>query len=488
MRILQVSAELFPLLKTGGLADVAGALPAALGAQGCAVRVLLPGFPAVLAALRAPQKVGSFTTPWGEGVDIVAGEFPGLGAAGGVLQAYVLMAPGLYDRPGNPYHDAQQSPYADNHRRFAALAWGAAHLAYGLDSAWSPQLVHCHDWHAGLAPACMAFWDSPQRVPTLFTIHNLAYQGCFAAGTFADLGLPASAFGVHGLEFYGQVSFMKAALVYADHISTVSPTYAREIQTAEQGFGLDGLLRSRAAQLSGILNGVDGSVWDPGQDALLAHPFGARKPAGKALNKAVLQAETGLDVLPGAPLFTVVGRLTEQKGLPLVLAGIEEIVDGGGQLLVLGSGDADLEHALALQARARPGRMAVRLGYDEALAHRIFGGSDVTLVPSRFEPCGLTQLYGLKYGSLPLVRRVGGLADTVVDTDLETLDDRSATGFVFDAFDSAPYRRALRRALALYRRRADWSRVRHNGMRIAFSWENSARQYRDLYASLISTH
>ena len=486
MRILQVSAELFPLLKTGGLADVAGALPAALGAHGCAVRVLLPGFPAVAAGLRAPHKVGSFTAPWGEEVDIVSGAFPGLGPGGGALEAYVLMAPGLYDRPGNPYHDGQHNPYADNHRRFAALGWGAAHLAYGLDGAWSPQLVHCHDWHAGLAPACMAFWNSPHRVPTLFTIHNLAYQGCFAAACFADLGLPASAFGVNGLEFYGQVSFMKGALVYADHISTVSPTYAREIQTPEQGFGLDGLLRSRSAQLSGILNGVDSSVWDPGRDALLPHTFDVRKLSGKARNKAALQAETGLELLPGAPLFTLVGRLTEQKGLPLVLGGIEDIVGGGGQLLVLGSGDAALEQALAAQAQAHPGRMAVRLDYDEALAHRIFGGSDVTLVPSRFEPCGLTQLYGLKYGSLPLVRRVGGLADTVVDTDLETLDDRSATGFVFDAFDSTPYRRALRRAFALYRRRADWNRVRHNGMRIASGWEDSARQYRDLYASLIS--
>ena len=486
MRILQVSAELFPLLKTGGLADVAGALPAALGAQGCAVRALLPGFPAVVAGLRAPEKVGSFTTPWGEGVDIVLGELPGLGTAGGALQAYVLMAPGLYDRPGNPYHDTQHNPYADNHRRFAALAWGAAHLAYGLDADWSPQLVHCHDWHAGLAPACMAYWDSPHRVPTLFTIHNLAYQGCFAATCFADLGLPASAFGVNGLEFYGQVSFMKAALVYADHISTVSPSYAREIQTPEQGFGLDGLLRSRAAQLSGILNGVDGSVWDPGHDALLAHPFDGRKLTGKALNKAALQTETGLDLLPDAPLFSLVGRLTEQKGLPLVLGGVEEVVGGGGQLLVLGSGDTALEHALAAQAQAHPGRMAVRLDYDEALAHRIFGGSDVTLVPSRFEPCGLTQLYGLKYGSLPLVRRVGGLADTVVDTDLESLDDRSATGFVFDNFDTTDYRRAVRRAFALYRRRADWSRVRQNGMRIASGWEQSALLYRDLYESLLS--
>jgi starch synthase len=332
----------------------------------------------------------------------------------------------------------------------------------------------------------MAFWNSPRRVPTLFTIHNLAYQGCFDAACFAELGLPAAAFGVDGLEFYGQVSFMKAALVYADHISTVSPTYAREIQTPEQGFGLDGLLRRRAAQLSGILNGVDASVWDPAHDPLLPHTFDARRLAGKALNKAALQAETGLEALPDAPLFTLVGRLTEQKGLPLVLGGIKELMQGGGQLLVLGSGDAALEQALAAQAQAHPGRMAVRLDYDEALAHRIFGGGDITLVPSRFEPCGLTQLYGLKYGSLPLVRRVGGLADTVVDTDLETLDNHSATGFVFDGFDAAPYQRALRMAFALYRRRADWNRVRQNGMRIAFGWEQSAMQYRNLYDSLVS--
>jgi starch synthase len=486
MRILQVSSELFPVLKTGGLADVAGALPAALGAQGCEVRALLPGFPAVCASLRHAQKVGSFTTPWGEAIEVVLGDLPGIGAAGQALKTYVLMAPGLYDRPGNPYHDSLHQPYADNHRRFAALGWGAAHLAYGLDAAWGPDLVHCHDWHAGLAPTCMAFWQSPRRVPTLFTIHNLAYQGCFDAACFADLGLPSAAFGVDGLEFYGQVSFMKGALVYADHISTVSPTYAREIQTPEQGFGLDGLLRRRAAQLSGILNGVDASVWDPAHDPLLPHTFDARRLAGKALNKAALQAETGLEALPDAPLFTLVGRLTEQKALPLVRGGIKELVQGGGQLLVLGSGDAALEQALAAHAQAHPGRMAVRLDYDEALAHRIFGGGDITLVPSRFEPCGLTQLYGLKYGSLPLVRRVGGLADTVVDTDLETLDNHSATGFVFDGFDAAPYQRALRMAFALYRRRADWNRVRQNGMRIAFGWEQSAMQYRNLYDSLVS--
>ena len=486
MRILQVSSELFPVLKTGGLADVAGALPAALGAQGCDVRALLPGFPAVCASLRNPQKVNSFKAPWGEGIDLVIGDLPGIGPGGQPLKTYVLMAPGLYDRPGNPYHDGQHQAYGDNHRRFAALAWGAAQVAYGLDAVWGPDLVHCHDWHAGLAPACMAFWQSPRRVPTLFTIHNLAYQGCFDAACFGELGLPGAAFGVDGLEFYGQVSFMKAALAYADHISTVSPTYAREIQTPEQGFGLDGLLRRRAAQLSGILNGVDASVWDPARDTLLPHTFDARRLSGKALNKAALQAETGLDPLPDAPLFTLVGRLTEQKGLPLVLEGIDELVRGGGQLLVLGSGDAALEQAFAAQAQALPGRMAVRLDYDEALAHRIFGGSDITLVPSRFEPCGLTQLYGLKYGSLPLVRRVGGLADTVVDTDLETLDNHSATGFVFDAFDSTPYQRALRHAFALYRRKADWNRVRQNGMRIASGWEQSAMQYRNLYASLIS--
>jgi starch synthase len=487
MRILQVSAEIFPLLKTGGLADIAGALPAALQSQGCDVRVLLPGFPAILAGLKAPARIGSFGTPWGEAVEVMFGALPALSNASITIYAYVLVAPGLYDRPGNPYEDANKHPYVDNHRRFAALGWGAAHLAHGLDRLWCAQLVHSHDWHAALAPTCLAVWNAGMgpRVPSVYTIHNLAYQGVFWPQNFGDLGLPGHVFSVQGMEYFGQISFMKAGLSYASHITTVSPTYAREIQTPDQGCGLDGLLRGRAGSLSGILNAVDDTVWNAATDSHLEHHFDVRNMTGKARNKAAMQAEMGLTVDADVPLFTVVSRLTEQKGMPLVLSGLDEILGRGGQLLVLGNGDTQLEQAFGLQAKAHPKQVAFRMGYDEAFAHRIFAASDVTVVPSRFEPCGLTQMYGLKYGSLPLVRRVGGLADTVTDTDLETLDDQTATGFVFDAFDVKDYRRAIRRAFALYHRRADWNRVRQTGMKIAFDWGSAAQHYTHLYKSLI---
>ena len=488
MRILQLSAEIFPLLKTGGLADIAGALPAALGAAGCDVRVLLPGFPAIIAGLHDAVPIGQFTMPWGHPVQVLAGKLPAVpDAARQPIHAYVLHAPDLFERPGNPYEDAQRRPYADNHRRFAALGWAAAHLAHGLDATWAPQLVHGHDWHAALAMACLRHWPDGRvkRVPCVYTVHNLAYQGLFDARLFGDLGLPAAAYQVDGLEFHGQISFMKAGLFYADKITTVSPTYAREIQTPEQGFGLDGLLRARRGDLSGILNAVDAAVWNPALDAHITKHFDADHLAGKAGCKAALQQECGLKIDKGAPLFTVVSRLTEQKGLNLVLAGIDEILRGGGQLLVLGSGEHALEQAFTEAAHRHEGQVAVRLGYDELFAHRIFSGSDVTLVPSRFEPCGLTQIYGLLYGSLPLVRAVGGLADTVVDADLATLADHTATGIVFASFTEADYRHAVRRALALYRQPRAWSRVRQTGMRQNFSWTQAATHYTTIYQALI---
>ena len=486
MRVLQVSAEIFPLLKTGGLADIAGALPQALAGVGCQVRALLPGFPAILQVLQASSLAGEFRAPWGDTVRVRLGQLAGVPGGDGPLSAYVLEAPALYARPGNPYEDAQRRPYADNHRRFAALGWAAAHLAHGLDGDWAPQIVHCHDWHAGLAPACLKHWPGPAAgVRTLYTVHNLAYQGLFGPEVFGELGLPAAAFQLDGLEFHGQVSFMKAGLHYADHLSTVSPSYASEIQTPEQGCGLDGLLRSRREQLTGILNAVDEAVWSPGADALIEHVYTPARMAGKALCKAALQRCSGLGEQADAPLFALVGRITEQKGLSLVLAGVDEIVAQGGQLLVLGSGEAGLEQALQQQAVRHPGRVAVHLGYDEALAHRIFAGSDVTLVPSLFEPCGLTQMYGLKYGSLPLVRAVGGLADTVIDADLATLADHSATGFVFGPFTDAAYQHALRRAFALYGKRAAWARVRQTGMRQPLGWAPAAARYLALYQRLL---
>lgn len=481
MRVLQACAEIFPLLKTGGLADVAGALPPALRALGADVRVLLPGFPPIVDGLKNAEEVAKLSPPAAlatGGARLLRGHLPACD-----VDAYVIDAPACYHRSGGPYADAQHQPYADNHLRFALLGWTAAALTEGLDAAWTPQVVHAHDWHAALAPAYLrAAAEAGGRNPagSIYTVHNLAYQGLFDARHFAELGLPAHYFDMHGVEFHGQVNFMKAGLYYADRITTVSPSYAREIQQPEQGCGLDGLLRSRAQDLSGILNGVDDAVWNPATDRLLAARYDANRIEPKAGCKAALQRELGLQVAAASPIFCVVSRLTEQKGLHLVLHALPELVAKGAQFALLGSGDAGLEAAFRSAAEASPDAVAVRLGYDEAYAHRLIAGSDVIMVPSRYEPCGLTQLYGLKYGTLPLVRRVGGLADTVADTRLETLDT-DATGFVFDDFSAAGLLQAADRALALYRRRGDWRQVQQRGMAQPCGWDVAAARYLALY-------
>ncbi len=478
MRVLQVTAELFPWVKTGGLADVAAALPPALTQQGLDVRLLLPGFPAFVAALEGADDVAPVAYPWGGGsAHLQRGRL-------GPHTVY-LLRDASFDRAGNPYQDASGQPYADNARRFALLGAAAAHLALGQDG-WQPQVVHGHDWHAGWAIAHVALAQGPgrPRVRTVFTVHNLAYQGVFPAAQFQGLGLPGTAFALQGVEFYGQLSFMKAGLHYADWLSTVSPSYAREIQTLEQGCGLDGLLRQRTAQLTGILNGVDAEVWSPGHDAALAAPYRAEDLSGKAACKAALQQESGLAQRKKGPLFAVVSRLTEQKGLPLVLANVDWLVAQGAQLLVLGSGEPGLEQGFAEAAARHPGSVALRQGFDEPLAHRIFAGADAVLVPSRFEPCGLTQLYGLAYGALPVVRRVGGLADTVTDCTLEDLHEGKATGFVFERFDALDLRRALRRALALWAQPEQWRTVRARAMLERFDWAGPAALYAALYDGL----
>ncbi|MDB5918755.1 MAG: glgA [Massilia sp.] len=481
MRVLHVCAEIYPLLKTGGLADVAGALPAAQVRAGCDARVLVPGFPALRAGIVDQRLVAELAPAFGApALRLYCGVLPDSG-----LVAYVIDAPELYDRPGNPYADANHHAYADNHRRFALLGWVAARLAEGLDADWRAQVVHGHDWHAGLAAAYLKAAEHAagrKLAGSVFTVHNLAYQGNFPRQVFGDLGLPAHFFDVDGIEFHGECSFLKAGLFYSDKLTTVSPTYAREIQGSEQGCGLDGLLRARARDLYGILNGVDDTVWNPATDTLIAAPFSSAAMAGKLKCKSGLQAEAGLAIDGDALLFCVVSRLSEQKGLHLLLAALPEIVQRGGQLMLLGSGDAALESGFRAAAAAQPQAVAVKIGYDERLAHRIIAGSDVILVPSRFEPCGLTQLYGLKYGTLPLVRKVGGLADTVVDCSLENLADGLATGVVFDTFDGAGISAALRRAFALYQRKADWNQVQAHAMQQQFGWDAAAAQYMALYA------
>ncbi len=480
MRILQVCSELFPFLKTGGLADVTAALPPALAALGDDTRVLLPGFDAMLAALRQPRTVAELPSRFGaSGVRLLVGE---LGASG--ITAYVIDAPDFYRRPGGPYADAAHQPWPDNHRRFALLGWLGAQLAQGLDATWRAQVVHAHDWHAGLAPAYLRAAEEAGHKPvagSVFTVHNLAYQGNVAGRHFAEVGLPGHFWGVNGVEFHQQLSFMKAGLYYADRLTTVSPTYAREIQGPEQGCGFDGLLRTRSADLSGILNGVDGAVWNPASDALIDATYNADKLAGKAACKAALQRATGLAVAPERPLLVIVSRITSQKGLHLVLESLPALVAAGAQFALLGSGDRSMEEAFERLAAQQPESIAVRIGYDESYAHRLVAGGDVIMVPSHFEPCGLTQLYGLKYGTVPLVRRVGGLADTVVDSSIEHLVDNTATGFTFDGFDSASLMRAARQALALFRRPVDWRAVQQRGMHQNFDWARAARDYHTLY-------
>ncbi|HEY9104617.1 glycogen synthase GlgA [Chitinimonas sp.] len=483
MRVLHIAAECYPLLKTGGLADVVGALPQAQRALGSDARVLLPGFPAVRAGLQDAKLAASLPVRFGsDTLTLWQGRLPS------GVPAYVIDAPGLYDRTGNPYADADQHPYADNHRRFALLAWVAAQLAEGLLADWRPQLLHGHDWHAGLTPAYLrqiALRDGRRPAASVFTVHNLAYQGVFPATHYAELGLPAEFYRLDGLEFHGQLSFIKAGLQFSDRIATVSPSYAEEIQAAEHGCGLDGLLRYRADALRGILNGVDEQVWDPASDPALPAHFDAERPLGKARCKAALQAELGLAAEPGALLFGVVSRLTEQKGLNLVLAGAEALLAQGGQLLVLGSGEPALEEGFRQLAQRHAGRVAVRLGFDEPLSHRIFAGCDVVLVPSRFEPCGLTQMYGMRYGALPLARRTGGLADTVSDVSLENLAAHTATGLVFERFTQPDFDAAVRRAFALHGKPQLWREVRRQAMQQHFGWEGPARDYLALYKSAL---
>jgi starch synthase len=479
LKVLQVSAELYPFVKTGGLADVAAALPPALREAGADVRLLLPGLPAYRDAATGLQSVAEFELPWRERVNVLQGRLA-------EHSVYLVDAPGLYRREGGPYEDAQGKGFADNHRRFAALGWVAARLGTGLDAAWQPAVVHGHDWHAGLASAVLRFsrWPGKPTARSLFTIHNLAYQGLFPPSVSNELGLPASAMGLRGMEYWGQLSFMKAGLQYADALSTVSPSYAQEIQTPEQGCGLDGLLRERHDVLHGVLNGCDYSVWHPSVDAHIAHRFDADQLEGKAACKAALQQELGWRPEAKPLLLSMVSRLAEQKGVQLVIEHLPAwLAAHNAQAVVVGQGDAALESALQQLAQAQPQRFAFKRGVDEALAHRVIAGCDVLLVPSRFEPCGLTQMYAMAYGTLPLVRRTGGLGDTVADVSLENLADGIASGLVFDRYSAADFQRALRRLEVLHQQPKAWAQVQRRAMAQRFDWASAAQQYLKIYSS-----
>ncbi|MGI9133643.1 MAG: glycogen synthase GlgA [Rhodoferax sp.] len=487
MKVLHAAAEVFPLVKTGGLADVLGALPQALAAAGADVRLVLPGLPAIQRGLQQRHLVCTIGAVFGAGqVRLWLGTLADSG-----VTAYVVDAPYLYQREGGPYQAADGSEWPDNVQRFALLGWVAAHLAAGeFDADWTPDLLHCHDWHAAMA--CAYVYCRPVKtVATVFTIHNLAYQGVFPVDDFHLLHLPSRLLVPGGLEYHGQFSFMKAGLKYAHRVTTVSPSYAREIATEEFGCGLDGVIRARGAHVCGILNGVDGAVWDPASDRLINANYSASALTGKARCKEALQLEMGLQRDARAPLLAVVSRLTAQKGLDLLLAALPALLQGGqgasAQLVIQGSGDPALEAAFTAAAKAHPGRVAVSLGYDEAQAHRVIAGADVMLVPSRFEPCGLTQLYALRYGTVPLVRQVGGLADTVVNATPVALQSGSATGFTFGAATASALAAALTEALHHYQEPAVWKPLVLRGMAQNFSWSSSAGHYLELYAETIGS-
>lgn len=480
MQILHVASEIFPLVKTGGLADVLGSLPPALAKRGMDVRVLVPGLPGVLDGVVNLVPVMRIGPVFGAAkVDLCLGRMPGSG-----LPVYVIDAPFLFRRAGNPYLGPDGHDWNDNHRRFALLCWVAAHLASGeLDAAWKPDILHAHDWHAGLTPVYVQ--QNPSlSVPTVITIHNLAFRGIFSMDCHQEIDLPLRKLTPTGIEFHGKISFMKAGLVYATRVTTVSPSYAREICTPEFGCGLDGVLRDRGSNVSGILNGVDYEIWNPAT-ARIAKPYSVDELAGKKVCKRSLQLEFGLSTEAQGPLFAVISRLTSQKGMDLLLAALPDILREGGQLIVLGTGDGDLEAGFRYAASVNPENVAVYIGYDEGMSHRFMAGADVLLVPSRFEPCGLTQLYALRYGALPLVRRVGGLADTVVGVDEASLAADTATGFVFNDASRQALGACIRDACGFYRNREAWTAVQQRAMRQDFSWDDSAVHYEQLYQGLL---
>lgn len=484
MQVLSVASEAYPLIKTGGLADVAGALPLALAAEGVQVRTLIPGYPSVLPALDPGFEAHALGEMFGGPAQLLCGTAQG-------LDVLVLDAPHLFARAGNPYHAAGGQEWPDNAFRFAALGRAAADIGLGALPSYQPDIVHAHDWQAGLAPAYLAY-ASGTRPGTVITVHNLAFPGKAPLDLLAALGLPPEALSIDGAEFYGSLSLLKAGLATADRITTVSPTYAAEIVTPDFGMGFDGLLRARRPVLSGILNGIDTEAWNPASDALLATPYDRDTLALRAANKADLQTRFGLDPDPDAMLFGVISRLSWQKGIDLLLAALPGVLADEAQLVVLGAGEAGLEVACREAAGRNPGKMGVLIGYDEALAHGIQGGCDALLVPSRFEPCGLTQLCALRYGAVPVVARIGGLADTVIDANAMALQAGVGTGVVYtpgetDAITTNRLRAAMQRAMLLHADRAIWRSMQRNGMAADMSWRVPARHYANLYRSLLAS-
>lgn len=475
-KILFATSETHPLIKTGGLADVAGSLPIALKRLGQDVRIVMPNYHDIKNC--DPGRYVCSVRVNNCDVNILETLLPDSDVV-----VWLVDYPPFFGAPGNPYLDENGNPWADIGDRFSLFCRIVNEIAMNrayLD--WKPDVVHCNDWQTGLVPALLSLEE--HRPATVFTIHNMAYQGVFPSTAFNQLNLPGQLWHPDGLEYHGMLSFIKGGMSYADRITTVSPTYAKEIQTPEFGYGLEGLLAYRQDYLSGIINGIDTAVWNPETDGYIANTYGVKTLENKLNNKTALQARLGLTVDPEVPLFGLIGRLVEQKGIDLVLSCLKDMTGMPLQFALLGSGDKSIQVKLQDFARLYPDKISVTIGYDENLAHQIEAGVDIFLMPSRFEPCGLNQMYSQRYGTLPIVRNTGGLADTVVDALPASIQDKTASGFVFNDPTPGALLEAIKRSLVLYAQKPLWRQLQKNAMQKDFSWQNSANQYLTLYREI----
>jgi len=488
LRILFVTSEAFPLIKTGGLADVSGSLPAALQKIGADIRILIPGYPSVLDKLINPKFLTTISNlPHIGAVNLILGEMPET-----KVPVMAIESIGLYQRDGGPYVDATGKDWEDNPYRFGTLSLIAAILSSDQSPLkdWTPDITHCNDWQSGLTPAFMHFMRANSskinHAKSVLSIHNLAFQGCYSANWVTRLGLPAESYQINGVEYYGQLSFLKAAIFYADGLSTVSPTYAKEIQTEAYGFGMEGLLTARGKEIHGILNGLDTKEWNPATDQHLAQHYDASNLTGKQTVKSTLQTKLGLKIEAQTPLLGVVSRLTHQKGLDMLLACAEDLIAlHDCQLVVLGSGDGNLEKGFRDLALKFPNQVSVTIGYNEELSHQIMAGCDIFIMPSRFEPCGLNQMYGLRYGTPPVVTHTGGLADSVEDSNDISINNKTATGFVMRKADPSELVSVVKRAIGYYQNKKVWKEIQENGMRLNLDWSRSAETYMTMYEEIL---
>jgi len=477
-KILYISSEAFPLIKTGGLGDVAGSLPVALQKNLQDVRLLLPAYPEVINKIKK-NKIRAETSYFNLSVQIIETRLPGSNVI-----TWLVDCPALFNRLGGPYADEHGGEWHDNALRFAVFCRVAVDLALNkFQLQWQPDVVHCNDWQSGLVPALLSL--QPKRPATVFTIHNLAYQGVFDKQTFSDLNLPIELWHMDGLEFHNQLSFIKGGLAYADEITTVSPNYAREILQPEFGYGLDGLLKHRVKNLSGIINGINEKQWNPGTDDFITQKYNRRSLEKKSINKTSLQKELKLTIDASTPMIGMVSRLVEQKGLDIILTSLSTLLTMPCQLVILGTGNTHYELELSKWSRKFPDRFNVIIGYDESLAHRIEAASDIYLMPSTFEPCGLNQLYSLRYGTLPIVTAVGGLLDTVTDSTDKNIENNTANGFILKEHSANALIVSIKHALTLYQQTGIWQKLQITAMSGDFSWQSSAEHYISLYQRAI---